>query len=230
MTPRTPADVVIYAIGDIHGRLDLLDELHRRILADAAVRPARQRRLIYLGDLVSRGPDSRGVVERARTWQPAGFERVALRGNHEDLLLRTHAGEFAAARHWLDFGGIEAMASYGITVSDDLSRDEAGIGELCHRFAAAMPFEQMEFLESLPLKDTRWVVSTLPDLASNRDLLRGLRELHFTGELAVVAREEFDGAPLKALGAPTILYPMRNAVDYAVEALTAIIRNKEAPS
>lgn len=91
------------------------------------------------------------MVERARTWQPAGFERVALRGNHEDLLLRTHAGEFAAARHWLDFGGIEAMASYGITVSDDLSRDEAGIGELCHRFAAAMPFEQMEFLESLPL-------------------------------------------------------------------------------
>ncbi len=87
-----------------------------------------------------------------------------------------------------------------------------------------------EFLESLPLKDTRWVVSTLPDLASNRDLLRGLRELHFTGEVAVVAREEFDGTPLKALGTPTILYPMRNAVDYAVDALTAIIRNKETPS
>jgi Kef-type K+ transport system membrane component KefB len=84
-----------------------------------------------------------------------------------------------------------------------------------------------EFLESLPLKDTRWVVSTLPDMASNRDLLRGLRELHFTGEVAVVAREDFDGAALKRLGAPTILYPMRNAVDYAVEALTAIIRNKE---
>ena len=84
-----------------------------------------------------------------------------------------------------------------------------------------------EFLESLPLKDTRWVVSTLPDLASNRDLLRGLRELHFTGEVAIVAREEFDGAALKHLGAPTILYPMRNAVDYAVEALTAIIRPKE---
>jgi len=84
-----------------------------------------------------------------------------------------------------------------------------------------------EFLESLPLKETRWVVSTLPDTASNRDLLRGLRELHFTGEVAVVAREEFDGAALKKLGAPTILYPMRNAVDYAVEALTAIIHPKE---
>ncbi len=84
-----------------------------------------------------------------------------------------------------------------------------------------------EFLESLPLKDTRWVVSTLPDLASNRDLLRGLRELHFTGEVAIVAREEFDGAALKKLGAPTILYPMRNAVDYAVETLTALIRPQE---
>ncbi|MDP1735464.1 MAG: cation:proton antiporter [Sulfuritalea sp.] len=84
-----------------------------------------------------------------------------------------------------------------------------------------------EFLESLPLKDTRWVVSTLPDMASNRDLLRGLRELHFTGEVAIVAREEFDGAALKKLGAPTILYPMRNAVDYAVETLTALIHPKE---
>lgn len=84
-----------------------------------------------------------------------------------------------------------------------------------------------EFLESLPLKDARWVVSTLPDMASNRDLLRGLRELHFAGEVAVVARDELDGAPLKKLGAPTILYPMRNAVDYAVESLTAIIRPKE---
>jgi len=85
-----------------------------------------------------------------------------------------------------------------------------------------------EFLESLPLKDTRWVVSTLPDMASNRDLLRGLRELHFTGEVAIVAREEFDGAALKRLGAPTILYPMRNAVDYAVETLTGIIRRRGA--
>jgi len=87
-----------------------------------------------------------------------------------------------------------------------------------------------EFLESLPLKDTRWVVSTLPDMESNRDLLRGLRELHFTGEVAVVAREDFDGAALKRLGAPTVLYPMRNAVDYAVDALTAIIRNHEPAS
>ncbi|MBI5898267.1 MAG: serine/threonine protein phosphatase [Rhodocyclales bacterium] len=151
MIPRTPDGTVIYAIGDIHGRLDLLDELHQRILDDAARRSAQGRLLIYLGDLVSRGPDSRGVVERVRNWLPAGFERVVLRGNHEELLLRTHAGEFAAARHWLDYGGIEAMASYGVEVSDAIIRDEAGIGELCHRFAATLPLEQLEFLENLPL-------------------------------------------------------------------------------
>jgi Kef-type K+ transport system membrane component KefB len=84
-----------------------------------------------------------------------------------------------------------------------------------------------EFLESLPLKQTRWVVSALPDTASNRDLLRGLRELHFTGEVAVVARDEIEGAALKQLGVPIILNPMRNAVDYAVETLTEIIAPKE---
>ena len=85
----------------------------------------------------------------------------------------------------------------------------------------------MDLKRILAATDTRWVVSTLPDMASNRDLLRGLRELHFTGELAVVAREEFDGVASKRLGAPTLVYPTRNAVDYAVEALTAIIRPKE---
>lgn len=85
-----------------------------------------------------------------------------------------------------------------------------------------------EFLESLPLKETRWIVSTLPDLASNRDVLRSLEELHFTGELAVVARDEMDGLALKQLGVPTVLYPMRNAVDYVVEVLTMILHPKEA--
>jgi Kef-type K+ transport system membrane component KefB len=85
-----------------------------------------------------------------------------------------------------------------------------------------------EFLENLPLLDTRWVVSTLPDMASNRDLLRGLRELHFSGELAVVARDDDEGLELKRSRVPTVLYPMRNAVDFAVDALTSIIRPQES--
>lgn len=87
-----------------------------------------------------------------------------------------------------------------------------------------------EFLESLPLKATRWIVSTLPDIGSNRELLRCLGELGFTGEVAVVARDEADGVALKKLGAPTLLYPMRNAVDHAIETLTAIIHPEKARS
>jgi Trk K+ transport system NAD-binding subunit len=80
------------------------------------------------------------------------------------------------------------------------------------------------FLEGLPLAGAAWVVSTLPDLASNLDLLQALRERHCGAEVAIVAREEKDGLALKRAGAPTVIYPMRNAVDYTVEALTAIIQ------
>jgi serine/threonine protein phosphatase 1 len=149
--PEAPADMAIYAIGDIHGRLDLLDAIHRSIAEDAASLAARTRLLIYLGDYVSRGPDSRGVVERVREWLPRGFKRIALKGNHEDLLLRCHAGEVEAARHWLDYGGIEALASYGIEVSDRQCRDETGIADMCHRFAAALPASHLEFYRGLPI-------------------------------------------------------------------------------
>lgn len=87
--------------------------------------------------------------------------------------------------------------------------------------------EAAEFMESLPLARTRWVISTLPDVASNRGLLQALREHRFPGEVAIVAREEADGLALKQLGAPTILYPLRNAVDYAIETLADLIRPKE---
>jgi Kef-type K+ transport system membrane component KefB len=83
------------------------------------------------------------------------------------------------------------------------------------------------FLESLPLHKSLWVVSTLPDLVTNTALLRALREHHFAGEVAIVARAEQDGVALKKAGAPTVLYPMRDAVDHTVDALTQIIRPKD---
>ncbi len=82
---------------------------------------------------------------------------------------------------------------------------------------------ETEFLESLPLSTARWVVSTLPDMESTRGTVRGLREVGYTGEIAIVARDEHDGAALTELGVPTVIYPMRNAVDYAAETLAEIV-------
>jgi Kef-type K+ transport system membrane component KefB len=79
------------------------------------------------------------------------------------------------------------------------------------------------FVDHLPLHDKLWVVSTLPDLDANRMLLRALKACHYGGEIAVVAREESEGVELKKAGVPTVLYPMRDAVDYTVNALSEII-------
>ncbi len=69
-----------------------------------------------------------------------------------------------------------------------------------------------------------WVVSTLPDLASNRALLHALTARGYGGEVAIVARDEAQGTALKRLGAPTVLYPFRDAVDFTAEHLAALIR------
>lgn len=92
-----------------------------------------------------------------------------------------------------------------------------------------------EFLDTLPLARTPWVVSTLPDLASNQLLLHALTERGYGGDLAIVARDDAAGAALKSAGAPIVLYPVRNAVDYAVEHLSELMRaarptlDQEAP-
>src|SRR3954467_13349708 len=75
-----------YAVGDVHGRLDLLDQLLDRIEQDRAARAPKRTFIIFLGDLVDRGPDSAGVIERLRTYRPEGARSVFLAGNHEEVL------------------------------------------------------------------------------------------------------------------------------------------------
>jgi Kef-type K+ transport system membrane component KefB len=74
-----------------------------------------------------------------------------------------------------------------------------------------------DFLESLPLERAAWIISTLPDLESNRQVLRALARRELAGEVAVVARDDRQGALLKQSGAPVVLYPVRNAVDYVAD-------------
>ena len=88
---------------------------------------------------------------------------------------------------------------------------------------------ESSFLESLPLRDAGWIVSTLPDTASNRSLMHALSSQGFTGEIAVVARTDADGLALKAVGVPNVLYPTNNAVDHVVATLTEIIQREKSP-
>jgi serine/threonine protein phosphatase 1 len=148
---RTPAGTVVYAVGDLHGRSDLLEALLPAIVADAAGRASPRRVLVYLGDYVARGPASRQTVERVRSWRPEGFEVFTLRGNHEDLLLRWLDGEAWAGRHWFDYDGLDALTSYGVTVVDREARDDPSVEALRAAFRAALPPEHLAFFRSLPV-------------------------------------------------------------------------------
>lgn len=112
--PRIPDDLRIYAIGDIHGRADLLTEILDGIDADQRRRPeVGETRLIFLGDYVDRGPASRQVIEILETGIPPGCRAVCLKGNHEDMLLKALISP-AGQEIWLANGGEATLRSYGI--------------------------------------------------------------------------------------------------------------------
>lgn len=110
----TPPDTRAYAIGDIHGRLDLLRLLLAKIEEDSRDRPCGREYLVFLGDLVDRGPHSRGVIEfllRAKEFLP---NPIFLAGNHEEMMLRVLNTDPQQIGDWLSFGGEECVESYGL--------------------------------------------------------------------------------------------------------------------
>lgn len=109
-----PAGQAVYAIGDVHGRLDLLEDLLVRIREDAEQHQSdSERSLIFLGDYVDRGPESRGVVDAVMSDLLPGFTTVRLLGNHEEAMLAFLDGE-SDGLDWLSFGGLETLLSYGV--------------------------------------------------------------------------------------------------------------------
>ena len=141
--PSTPRGHRAYAVGDIHGRLDLLDRILEVIDEDLERRPARKAVLVLLGDLIDRGPDSRGVVERLRTHRHDVLQPYCLAGNHEEVLLRLLAGERGILDSWLKYGGAECLRSYG--------GDPATLADLDERAALrtikeAIPAEHVRFI------------------------------------------------------------------------------------
>ena len=112
--PAIPPGHRLYAVGDVHGRDDLLASLVARIAADHRARPPARLVLVFLGDLIDRGPASAGVVERLRAYRPDDARLVYLAGNHEEVMLRVIDGDSSVLGDWLRFGGAECLQSYGL--------------------------------------------------------------------------------------------------------------------
>lgn len=141
--PTIPAGERVYAIGDIHGRLDLLDALLASIEADDAARGPAATRIVFLGDVVDRGPDSAAVIDRLMTVAQARPTTAFLKGNHEEVFLLALDGDREALRLFCRIGGRETILSYGI---DPDRYERLDYDALAQWIADAVPAAHREFL------------------------------------------------------------------------------------
>ena len=146
--PRTDPGERIYAIGDIHGRYDLLRELLDRIGAHSAALPESQSlHLLFLGDLVDRGPESAKVVEFLHDLEKQTDQVIVLMGNHEEAMVRSVEGDSVTLQRWLSVGGAETVASYGLRLPDQ----GEDLRNYTRYLQASIPQKQMRWMKSLPL-------------------------------------------------------------------------------
>lgn len=142
--PAIPAGERIYAIGDVHGCLAELEVLLRAIEADEVAREPAATTLIFLGDLVDRGPASAQVVERVRRLAETRAVRC-LAGNHEEVFLDAMEGDAAALKLFCRIGGRETALSYGI---GEAEYERADFAELAAALDRRVPVAHRAFLTS----------------------------------------------------------------------------------
>ena len=226
--PETPRGTVAWAIGDIHGRLDLLKPLVEAILADAAASAAERKVVVFLGDYVDRGPDSRDVIRYlADLPTDRGVEWRFLKGNHEEAMLDFLEDPSAGAR-WCEYGGDATLASYGLRppelkhkveawarVSNDLDhkltpRERAfleelelslSIGDYFFSHAGARPGVP---LERQTERDLMWIRNSFldSDVAFEKVVVHGhtpTREVHVDQRRIGVDTKAYDSGMLSAV-------------------------------
>lgn len=139
--PTPPA--VTYAIGDVHGCLNELVALERKVIKDGGSIQG-DKLIVMLGDYVDRGPSSSSVIEHLLQPLPSGFSRICLMGNHDQMFV-DFCRSPSTSSHWFGLGGDETLASYGVYL-EDLSRHPLPL-----QLRALVPQDHLAFLTSLPV-------------------------------------------------------------------------------
>lgn len=148
---KAPPGMRIYAIGDIHGRDDLLRVLHERILDDIADGNPLQTTIVYLGDYVDRGLGSARVIDMLLDEPLPGTRSVHLKGNHEEAVL-DFLDDASFGMVWRNFGGLETLYSYGVPDAMSISS--------VPEFVAA----QEAFADHLPARHLNWLKGLRPSV------------------------------------------------------------------
>lgn len=157
-TACIPVGRRVYAVGDIHGRADLLAQLLSMIKRYDTVREPAAVTIVFLGDYIDRGRDSKGVIDLLISGIPDGMSAVYLTGNHEELMLESFQ-DMQAFRAWTSNGGIAALASYGVAPDLLHGRFLGGVSledapAIMDQFAELMPLEHTTFFRNLRLSVT----------------------------------------------------------------------------
>ena len=142
-TARIPDGNRVYAIGDIHGRNDLLQILIEKIIADDRNAEKAESQIIFLGDLIDRGPDSASVIETAMDLKEKLGDVRFLMGNHEEVYLAAATGDEKSVRFFNRIGGKETILSYDISMKEFMELDMA---ELAAVLPNLFPAEHVDFV------------------------------------------------------------------------------------
>ncbi|MGN6764870.1 MAG: metallophosphoesterase family protein [Rhizobiaceae bacterium] len=145
------SDIVIYAVGDVHGCLDELLELEAMIVADSAGLAA-DKLIVMLGDYVDRGPSSAQVLDHLMASPPDSFGRICLTGNHEIAML-DYLEERIGRGEWLRMGASPTLTSYGLDY-ERLKAIYATDSDIDGMIRATIPSSHRNFLRSLPVMVT----------------------------------------------------------------------------
>ena len=178
----------VFAVGDIHGCKNLLDNIHKQIIKISQKKDGKKL-IVYLGDYIDRGPDVKGTIQALIDFQPKNFTKVFLLGNHEQMLLEFIAESTNSPYVWISNGGLETFTSYGQELANYID-DSMHLNfnkKIKNKFIEYMPKSHMKFFNSLKLnyiwKDYLFVHAGInPDIPldkQEKETMIWTREKHF---------------------------------------------------